>query len=484
MSLFSDKLKSHILETGMTVYVLAKKAGVNRPMIHKAQQGDSVPNDDFILKLCEAMMLTPQEQRDLLLLARRARMGETLFLRRMAVLDVVNRLCQEFNEMDLITFYKDRLPIPPDKSYLVLKDQKQIEYILMDMIKKEAEKEGESSVYFYLPDHARELFSIIYHLWIESGEDRMKLVQIIGLEKEYQGNHSAVKNLGIISIALNYCLVPGKSFGAFYHYLDFPDCKSLPTMPFYVKTSEGLLVLSSGLDKGAFFRPGPMLDFYEGIIQETIGISKALVSYLTDLFEMFDCGSSQFTLIESIPCITTVMTDEWVEALVREELPAELRKTAVEAAQNEYRRIRRDDSHPISFFQMDKLERFMEDGRIPTVPVSLVRPCTEEERLAMLRGFRKEMDRTSNRIYYALDVNKLHLAVDAEVVYSEEKGVIIRVFKNDDAVLTTLLLQEPSCVAAFVDFFEHLPSSSIVLSKEEMIQRTDRLIAKYSVKKK
>lgn len=476
MSLFSEKLKNTIADTGMTVYALAKKAGVNRPMIHKSQQGDVVPNDEFIEKIAAAMMLTDGERKELLFLAGRARMGEALYLKREAVLNIVNCLCQEFIELDVISLRNNPVPLSSSEGYTLLRNHREIMNVVDRMFRNAADGNEPDNLIFYLPSHAKELLTLIYNHWQGDGTEKLRLVQIIGLEKEYRGDQTAVNNLELISCALNYSLTRDKEYDAFYHYLDFPDEGNLPAMPFYVKTRNGVLVLSSNMKDGVYYGQGAMLDFYSQVIDGIVEMSKPLILYETELARMFNYGRT-FTLIESIPCISTVMRKELVDWIVRSDIPG--REQIVEIACDFYHQMQTGDKHPVSFFQMDKLERFMEEGLIPVVPLSLIKPLKAESRLEMLKGFRKVMDRQDKTLYYALNPNKVCLSMDAEIVWSQEKGVMIRVFEDSPAIQKTVLIQEPSCVQAFSDFFEYLPQSDIVLDQDEMKNQMDQLIGKY-----
>ncbi|SDP90788.1 hypothetical protein SAMN04515624_1792, partial [Eubacterium maltosivorans] len=72
MSLFSEKLKLYIEVSHQTIYQLSKKAEVNRTVIHKTISGERVPGDDFLEKLYGALMLSPEEKREMRRLAERA----------------------------------------------------------------------------------------------------------------------------------------------------------------------------------------------------------------------------------------------------------------------------------------------------------------------------------------------------------------------------------------------------------------------------
>jgi hypothetical protein len=105
---------------------------------------------------------------------------------------------------------------------------------------------------------------------------------------------------------------------------------------------------------------------------------------------------------------------------------------------------------------------------------------TPEERLYMLEGYYRLMTSPGEREYFALNTDAIDLAVDAEVVVSDERQVLIRRFIEDSPMLRIIRISEPSCVDAFVDFFDYLPESDLVLGEGETIARLAELLRQAS----
>ncbi|MEG1106324.1 MAG: helix-turn-helix transcriptional regulator [Eubacterium sp.] len=472
--MFSERLKSIIEKTGMPVYTLAKKAGVNRPMIHKSQQGDSIPSADFIEKLSDAMMLTNVERKELLSLAARARMGEKLYLKRQSVLKVINCLCVEFDEIDLVALWKNKSQEHTDGGYIVLNDCRQIKHVLLEMIKGKMESPKDEKIYICLPEQAKEFFSIVYHLWSSKEAENIQLTQFIGLEKEYNSNESAVHNLSLLSYALNFCLMTEKSIKVRYYYLNYSKNMDLPAMPYYIKIEDGVLALSADLNKGIYYDGGMMLDFYDDIVRERLENSKLLIKEVENMAEIINYRGT-YALIESIPCISSIVTDDLLNSAICVDMPE--RDYFLALTRDFYHDLQENDRHPISFFQMEKLEKFMRDGILPTVPQEWVRALTLKERHEMVEKFSNIMKRSDKQIYYAVNPDKLHILVDAEIALTKEDGVMIRRFIEGTSALKIIWIKEPSCVEAFTDFFTYFPTSNLVLKQEEAIKQIERILA-------
>lgn len=127
-------------------------------MVHKSLKDESIPSDDFIQKLCDAMMLTAAERRQMLILAKRARMGEPLYLRRRGVADLLGSLTTDFDDADMVALKKVDESLILHKHYTFLRDA-QISYMLLRILREKLREDGPLRICFYLPETAKGLLS-------------------------------------------------------------------------------------------------------------------------------------------------------------------------------------------------------------------------------------------------------------------------------------------------------------------------------------
>ncbi|MEG2642690.1 MAG: helix-turn-helix transcriptional regulator, partial [Eubacterium sp.] len=395
MTIFSEALKRKIEGTGMTVYNLAKKAGLNRPMIHKSQQGDKIPSDDFIKKLSKAMMLTHGETEELLQLAARSRMGEALYLRRQAVMEVIACLCHEFDALDIVQLRKEKKRDINLGQNRIIKDSNQIKSYLIRMI---CDAPKEQQLFVKLPEWAKEYYGIIYHLWSAEESEGIHLTQMIGLEKEYNDVASAARNLKLLSYAINFSLVENREFDAFFHYLEYPEKPELPSFPYYVKNDTGVLAIAADLNTALYYPQGEMYDLYNSIITVMMDESEPLIEFVDNIDNICDYGDN-VSLIEGIPCISAVVTDEMVESVVND---IDGRAYIVNTVLKLYHQRQSEDSHPDSFFHLDRLEQFMMDGMIPSISPYYMHAFTPEQRYIILKKYRDFIEGDEKIRYHAL----------------------------------------------------------------------------------
>ena len=82
MSLLGDKLKYHIEESGLTVYMLSKLSGVNRTSIVRTLSSNRLPERENIEKLLPYLRLTPSEKEEIIQSYEIMSCGENVYYRR------------------------------------------------------------------------------------------------------------------------------------------------------------------------------------------------------------------------------------------------------------------------------------------------------------------------------------------------------------------------------------------------------------------
>lgn len=216
-----------------------------------------------------------------------------------------------------------------------------------------------------------------------------------------------------------------------------------------------------------------MYDFYDQVIKSRLENSKPLIESVESTVQILDYKDPTH-LIECIPCISAIVTDEMLDTFIRPEISG--RETLLNMLKSFYHEMQHNNKHPVSFFQIKKLEKFMKDGIIPTVPSAWVRTATLEERRKIVQSILNNMKNSEKQIYYAINPEKLRILADAEVVLTEKDGVMIRHFVEDTVTLKIVWIRESSCIEAFSDFFNYLPGSNLVLSQNEMKKRVEALL--------
>lgn len=306
---------------------------------------------------------------------------------------------------------------------------------------------------------------------------KVRLLQFVGLEKEYNRRDSAVFNLQKLAFVLNFSLMPGLDYQAYYHYLDHPDNGQAPAMPYFIMAQDAVITLTGDLATGVYYSKGGILAHYDRVVRGLLKNGRPLVRIVGGSAEREIFGEG-FAVIESTPSLIPVISAFAIGDLVRPGVRD--RERIVAQARDEYDRIQREQDLTVAFFQMSALEDFLQEGRIPVIASSLLRPLPPGERRKSMESLRAVMASEGKPEYFAFGAEGPTVDRDIQIVLSEENSVIIRRALSEAPWMRVVEISEPNCVNAFVDFFEYLPGSDLIMPKEEMLDQVDRLLKKYS----
>lgn len=91
-----------------------------------------------------------------------------------------------------------------------------------------------------------------------------------------------------------------------------------------------------------------MYDFYDQVIKTRLENSKPLIESVESTVQILDYKDPTH-LIECIPCISAIVTDEMLDTFIRPEIPG--RETLLNMLKSFYHEIQHNNKHPISFFK-------------------------------------------------------------------------------------------------------------------------------------
>ena len=480
MSLFSEKLKLYIEVSHQTIYQLSKKAEVNRTVIHKTISGERVPGDDFLEKLYGALMLSPEEKREMRRLAERARVGEKVYRRREGVGKLILSLSYRPILNDVFTFNADKAVMKTqgdNKAMQILHSREAVIEQVISLLSEAFIRSEKSEIQLYLPFSEKEIYEAAYGFYM-SIEKAILFKNLVAIEKDYKDDAACLRNLDSLSYVLNFALNDRKGYEPYYFYTGEAQNKTDSiAMPYFLQVNDVIITFDNAVRSAFVYDEKETVDFFKEKIARLFENSEPFVKRLDTVLEMYGLASGRMNelIIEPLPCMGKYMTDERIESLVRKECP--VRDEAIKMARDFYSTLRAKDCWPVSFFSFEAIETFMKNGIMPTLPQDIVRPMTMEERCEIIKEIIK--DSTSEKEpYIAINTHKLKTPVNVEIIKTSKNEIVFRRFNDEGNEQKTLFLCEASMVDAFLDFMKILRSSEFVYSKNEMIQKLQEYVQK------
>lgn len=476
MTLFSEKLKLYIEVSSQTIYQLSKKAEVNRTVIHKTISGERVPGNDFLEKLYGALMLSPEEKKELRRLAERARVGEKVYRRREKVKAVIEALNDNPLYNPAYGFEKRSFPaVPKTKTGLqIIQGRKSIERQVMALLGDVFYNSEKPGLALFMPFQEKYLYELLYNFYITCDKET-QLLNLIAIEKDYKEDSACLRNLELLSSVLLFSLTEKKGYRPYYYYTngDHPYEEGV-SMPYFIKTDKQVMTLSPDFETAFVYDGEESYGYFSDKIDQFYQKAELLTVYGESIPEMFGWSfiSAYQEIIEPAPCMGELFTDERIDRFLRKDIP--MRDELYTIGCNFYRHVREDLGMPLSMFSFDGLIAFMNSGILPTLPTYVTRQLSMEERQEMLEEIIKNA-KSEEKPYIAINRKVFKVPVDLEIIKVSGQEIAIRRFNERGDELTTLFLHEAGLVDAFTDFMDYLKTSELVYDQETMVAMMKRL---------
>ncbi len=476
MSLFSEKLKLYIEVSHQTIYQLSKKAEVNRTVIHKTISGERVPGDDFLEKLYGALMLSPEEKREMRRLAERARVGEKVYRRREKVKAVIEAL----NDNPLFNpayGFENRAfaAVSKTKTGLqIIQGRKSIEAQVMALLGDVFYNAQKPELSIFIPFQEKYLYELLYNFYMTC-EKETRVLNLIAIEKDYQDDRACLRNLEILSSVLLFSLTKKKGYRPYYYYTNGDNhYEEGVSMPYFIKTEKQVVTFSPDFETAFVYDGADSYGYFSDKIDQFYQKAELLTEYGESVPEMFGWSfiSAYQEIIEPAPCMGELFTDERIDRFLRKDIP--MRDELYAIGCNFYRHVREDLGMPLSMFSFDGLTAFMDSGILPTLPTYLTRQLSVEERREMLDEIIKNA-KSEKKPYIAINRKAFKVPVDLEIIKVSDQEIAIRRYNERGDELTTIFIHEPGLVDAFTDFMDYLKTSDMVYDQKTMVNMMEGL---------
>lgn len=480
MSKFSDKLKELLEESGMKIYQLAKSAELDRTTIQRAITGDRLPNIAFVEKMCDYLRVSPNERAELFELYSISKIGEKVYSRRKYIKEMIERIATihtvKENTSDEQKSMSFTGKITEDNA--VFTGQYVVNNIIRDVLEDEVINNSSPVISIFVPFNYSFLYDLLFQLYLcENGKINMK--NIIRLNKNLNAFQNPNYNLEILSHVMPFCFSAGNGYQPFYYYDNFDLSNDIALlMPFYIITSKRLITISADFKTAILYNNVSIISIYKENLKIAIAKSKPLTT------QHFNCDGMLLSYLESYknlgdvshvfepqPCFAFYYTDELIRTHLKQEL--ENRELILELLFNLFNTYWNIKSRPMSIFSIEGLNYFATTGILADLPTKFAIPFTLEERVMLLKKLRDDIINNNYQVFAANPVNFITPPISIQLYKTNGLDFFAT---NNNGAISSSCIEEKSITEAFYDFFDSLPGSDLVYSKEETIKIIDTLI--------
>lgn len=477
MSRLSTSLKALVDAAGLTQYMLAKNSGVDRPTLCRILSGSRLPSKDNFHSICKALSLPAATCDELEALAEMDRDGENTYLQRRAIVEQLERVSAYDNAAN-------RLPVDIVKrsveisyssisgSVFYCRNQFETNDLVRNIIESEYQKEGSTNLSIFCPFEYEYLFSLLYQLGY-SDKGKLVINHLVGMQSFSIA--SPLENTRIFGELLTFSLGNCREYYARYFHTN----RKLTSMvyapfPFYFIINEKLILIDSDFTSALLITDKNTVEHYSQAFRHEYAAATEVTTRLSSPLDIINHHNSvdgmnkgsMDAIIIPVPCVCIIFDGERLIGLRRKDIPG-IDKLAI-TFRERFNAIHASPLRFTQFFTVSGLDSFVETGVTSELPTEFVEPFPLDYRLEYLERYISTIE--SGLECYALDSKMLNITQNCCIKFGRGKYVDFAFRANTLDEPRSAIISEESVISAFDDFFDYLPHSRYVLSREETLE--------------
>lgn len=475
MSQFSALLSTYIERSGMTIVSLSKQSGFEATHITKFKNGSRRPvNQEKLERLIGALRLAPADQKQLYTLWQIEQMGEGVYRRHMAVRELLNSFHRRVEvKQDVMMWHNGTMEVP--RAYT---GRQNVEYVLRQVLTDAAENQKEPLRLIAQPGEP--LDELLFLLCNRTKP--VPIVHILSLFGSAVDDDQQIQNLLYLKSLLP-CAIANAQYQMLFYY-DQTLCSEnhYALTPNLFLTQKEVVLVTRDWRHCVVHTDAESLKFYGARFEQQLRVSRQMGESMGSLQEelMYLLKNVQQVQNDAAALTTYNLADQPCLMPFVDERDAQYLKSAsggsdlASAFFQHYQPLLRRE-RPVQFFQLSGLADFLTCGIIWEVGENNIRAMPPAARLRIAKNL---LTRTQSGEYQFYLIREEEMPIP--------KDTVVTMYPNDFLTLHTrndkdriYALSENGVTKVIRDFFEFLPQSWFVFSREESLQQVKRLLAEY-----
>ena len=472
MSIFSQKLCGYVENASMKVATLSRLSGVERSYIQKMLSGERLPKEySILLRLAEALMLTPAESSSLRDAYEISKMGESVYSRHMAVKDLLE---EADRYLPPAIPSKPSPPRPPHKELpdlMPLEGRIAISDALQSFLAEETSAPEAHLCAVIQPDCMAISQIQIYCLM----NPKLRLEHIVCFDRNQPSQENQHYNLRCMRALLPFLLVSYQYSGWFYYDSISAQSSRTSVFPWFILGKNAVFSLSRDCEKAILYTQPQAVALFRRIFEEFRGACSPLFELENTTQSRF-WNSSRWTEIQkqmtySIqfePCWGFFYTMDMIEKSMLPDLPNREQILSFFADRQKQITLLEDSQRKnTSFFTPEGIDRFLTTGKTSEIPEALYTPLPVSARAELLRRMLRCVEQ-GNYTPYLVRSQKLTLPRLLSLFITDEQRLSCS-SAHPVFGLYSVIFREKSIVFSIRDFLEYLKDTDMVYSREESV---------------
>ena len=480
MSEFSQLLSDYIHNKDIRIYSLSEYCGIDRSLMYKIIHGKRTPASlKTVDKIADYLRLTPGESRELTETYCILQQGRDNFYRRKDMLNFLNNFRNIANAGG---FLPEKADSP---QYLreteALSSESEVNQAVFNIIMQQLRKQGGRIDMLISPD-----YSFLINLLATAGQPDCpaEINHIICLNNSEQIDADKKNyNLHCLMNILPLCS-SGCRYRPRYYYDNIASrLDTFRLFPFMILTDDSAVLLSETLREGLFTSQPDLLGLFNTIYRQYTQLSRPLLQKIDSAYEQLryiqefiaEDSPAEYSF-QMTPCMTYLLTDDFLEKYVNPDLPA--REQFIRNLR-EHIKITHDRyqaAEQTIIFSEEGLADFLDTGMIEEYPVDIYNRPLTEDRIKLVQCFIEEC-RKHFRHFRMLRHSIGTVRNGANIYITEKSGYLLFTPVGGRQPIC-LDIRESGLLSAFWDFFENM-DENLFYPPDEALARMEILVQRY-----
>ena len=480
MSEFSQLLSEYIHTKDIRIYSLAEYCGIDRSLMYKIIHGKRTPSSlKTVDKIADYLRLTPGESRELTEAYCILQQGRDNFYRRKDVLNFLDN----FRNIAYAGGSPSEKTEPPRylRDTAALNSESEVNQAVYNIITQQLRKKDGRINMLISPD-----YSFLINLLATASQPGRpaEINHIICLNNTEQIDADKKNyNLHCLMNILPLCSA-GCRYRPRYYYDNITSrLDTFRLFSFMILTEDGAVLLSETLREGLFTSQSDLLALFNTIYFQYTQLSRPLLQKIDSASEQLryiqefiaEDSSAEYSF-QMTPCMTCLLTDEFLEKYVNPDLPSREQfirhlKEHIKITYNRYQ-----TAGQTIIFSEEGLADFLDTGRIEEYPADIYSRPLEEDRLKLVECFVEEC-RKHFRNFRMLRHSIGTVRNGANIYITERSGYLLFTPVGGRQPIC-LDIRESGLLSAFWDFFENL-DNNLFYPPDEALDRMELLVQRY-----
>ncbi|MCD8189952.1 MAG: helix-turn-helix domain-containing protein [Clostridiales bacterium] len=473
MSKFSSYLKQLFEASGESIAAVARDIGAERTSIHKALTDERVLPYRVVQALAGHFRLTLEEREDFFQFYEMLLQGEDAWRNQQAICDLFNHLADVRFAPSVSSV---QLPPPPAAATLV-EGEYAVRSVIRSVLAWETSQGEDVSIQMFLPA-GLDLSQELLELWVAGATFRVEEL----LCSPVVTGSDCSRDIRLLERIIPLCLVSRGAYSPYY-FRERPGTLDINPLNYYIITPHYMIHLSQEQSAAELHSQQPMIRLFSSHFQRLLERCDLLTSCTASILDVLrrytDATSPEtsfFLLCQ--PCFGRYVTPSFIQKYLRTDGSVP-REQLYNMGNERFAMLRKVEKDYYTIFSEEGLQAFIDTGVLVEMPPEYVPPVEPADRLAFLTQLRREME-TGVVIGLIVRPSYLRLPDYLELYFDAEGNIHFDTTNRflHGAYCCDLRISEEYLRRAFYEFFQALPNSKMVYSKEDTLRILDEGIRK------